>query len=189
MQTGTGAWRGMNTDVPGIQKPLSRVLRQSPSGAGATVIGAGGAARAAAFALLQMGMRVLILNRTARRAMHLAKDLADLLGLEREPPDGSPTGTDKPRVLAGELSPAADLYGHRDVIVQTTSVGMHGEGDPAPWLRFYGDELVFDIVYTPPETPFVMRSRAAGCRTITGDAMFEAQAEAQYEVFSRLAAS
>jgi 3-dehydroquinate dehydratase/shikimate dehydrogenase len=71
--------------------------------------------------------------------------------------------------------------------VNTTSVGMHAEGDPAPWLQLNETQLVYDIVYTPPETPLIKRAAESGCRLITGDMMFAAQAAAQYELYKTLA--
>ena len=59
-----------------------------------------------------------------------------------------------------------------------------GAGDPLPGYRFSGEELVYDLVYTPPLTPFLRRAREAGCRTIHGTEMFLAQARAQFRLFT-----
>ena len=178
---GPANWAGLNTDVAGFLAPLQDQLGVAAVGKGATVIGAGGAARAIVFALLREGMRVLVLNRSADRATRLVSDLQALVA--------DRGGGSFASLTARALSADTNLAGYRDVIVQTTSLGMHGTGDPAPWLEFDGSELVYDIVYTPAETPFILRARAAGCRTVTGDRMFEAQADAQYHLFSRLAVS
>ena len=169
-------WFGVNTDVPGFLSPLREAFGEVPAGTGVTVIGAGGAARAVVYALLQEGARVLVVNRSVRRAAGLVSDL-------------QPFVSGRGDIAWVSLTPDTDLTGYRDVIVQTTNVGMRGAGDPAQWLRFDGSELVYDIVYTPPETPFIVRARSAGCRTVTGDRMFDAQADAQYRLFSRLAVS
>lgn len=168
-------WFGVNTDLPGFLAPLREAVGDIAPGMGVTVIGAGGAARAVVYALLQEGARVLVVNRSVERAAELVSDLRP-----------SRTGAS---LTAGSLTPDTDLTGYRDLIVQTTSVGMSGAGDPAPWLEFDGSELVYDIIYTPPETPIIVRARAAGCRTVTGERMFDAQADAQYRLFSRLALS
>jgi len=171
-------WVGVNTDVPGFLAPLNEELGTGIAGMGATVIGAGGAARAVVLALLQSGVSVKVLNRTTAKAEALTGELAAFV-----PASGLSV---TPRLTVGALSPGSDLGGYRDIVVQTTNLGMHGEGDPVPWLELDGTELVYDIVYTPPETPLILRARAAGCRTITGDRMFAAQAAAQFELFSRL---
>ncbi|MEE8440857.1 MAG: type I 3-dehydroquinate dehydratase [Spirochaetia bacterium] len=175
-------WQGANTDVPGFLAPLRQAFGTIPPGMGATVIGAGGAARAVVYALLQEGARVLVVNRSADRAACLVSDLQPFVV-------GSGAAASPASLKAGSLTPDVDLTGYRDVIVQTTSVGMHGAGDPAPWLEFDGSELVYDIVYTPSDTPIIVRARSAGCRTVTGDRMFDAQADSQYRLFSPLAVS
>ena len=43
---------------------------------------------------------------------------------------------------------------------------------------------MFDVVYTPPDTPLIRRAQAAGCSVATGDLMFRAQAEAQFRLYS-----
>jgi len=174
-------WVGVNTDVPGFIAPLRQAFGEIPPGIGVTVIGAGGAARAVVYALLEEGARVLVVNRSAERAAELVTDLRHFVVHSEAGSSAS--------VQSGPLSAKTNLTEHREVIVQTTSVGMHCDGDPAPWLEFDGSELVYDIVYTPPDTPFIVRARSAGCRTVTGDQMFSAQADAQYRLFSRLAVS
>ena len=188
-------WSGVNTDVPGFLAPLHEEMGTGLAGKGATVIGAGGAARAIVFVLVRAGMRVLVLNRSPDRATQLADDLR-AVAVGRGDPDARSLTADPPSLIAGSpsltagaLSPETRLDDHRDLIVQTTSLGMHGKGNPVPWLEFRGNEVVYDIVYTPPETPLIVRARLAGCRTITGDRMFAAQADAQYQLFSRLAVS
>ena len=118
---------------------------------------------------------VIVWNRTASRARELVRELATI------------TGADSLSVLPPGSDGAPDEPPSVDIIVNTTSLGMHGEGDPAPWYRFAGHEIVYDIVYTPPETPLVKRAATAGCRVITGDRMFAAQAAAQYELYRVLA--
>jgi 3-dehydroquinate dehydratase/shikimate dehydrogenase len=164
-------WRGINTDVIGFLAPLDEVLTVSLAGTTVLVLGAGGAARGVLYALLSREADVLVWNRTASRAGELASSMADFAA------GGSVRAVE---AASGELS-------RIDVVVNTTSVGMHGEGDPAPWYEFRGHEVVYDIVYTPPDTPMIQRAAEAGCRVITGDRMFRAQAAAQYELYRTLA--
>ena len=162
-------WRGINTDVIGFLAPLEEVLGSELSDCTVLVLGAGGASRGIVYGLLRAGATVQIWNRTGARAQALVEELSrfDLPGVAslREDDD--------------ERAP--------DVLVNTTSVGMHGEGDPAQWLALTGSEIVYDIVYTPPETPLITRAVAAGCRVVTGDRMFDAQAAAQFELYRVLA--
>jgi 3-dehydroquinate dehydratase / shikimate dehydrogenase len=164
-------WKGVNTDVIGFLAPLDEVLSVALSGTRVLVLGAGGAARGVVYALLARGAQVVIWNRTTTRAASLVEELRAF--------EGEST-VSLLEATEGEFEPV-------DVVVNTTSSGMHCEGDPALWYEFSGHEVVYDIVYTPPETPFIQRAAAAGCRIITGDRMFRAQAAAQYELYRTLA--
>ena len=148
-----GLLLGYNTDWLGIREPL-RDLR----GGRAAVLGAGGAAAAAVYALLSLDMEVTILNRTREKA----------------------------ELLAGRLGcRAAPLSGIRDlrpeVVVNATPVGMHPDRSS---LLSEGDlengMTVFDLVYTPPGTPLLALARKAGCRVIPGTEMFIHQAREQF---------
>ncbi len=163
-----GAWAGANTDGIGFLAPLRAAFGGTlPRGLGATVIGAGGAARAVVSALVGAGAAVLVLNRTLDKA----RALADAFHAD-----------------AGPLGPsgAGLLEGHRDLIVQTTSAGMapQADVDPFPDCRFTGKEVVYDLVYAPPTTAFLERALQAGCRVIRGRQMLLSQAYAQFRIFT-----
>jgi len=152
---------GANTDWNGIRQPLA----QTPPGH-AVVFGAGGAARAAVYALQDLGMEVMVLNRTPDRARTIARHF----GCEYDTPDAyDPENT--------------------DVIVNATPVGMEGRGGS---VLTSGDlrahQTVFDLVYTPPETQLLRQAEAAGCRCIRGTEMFVYQAQEQMRLFTGIAA-
>jgi len=159
-------WRAANTDVAGFLAPLER---EAPAvlqpGTEATVLGAGGAARAVVHALTRQGLNVLVLNRTPARARALAHRFGCAWG-----------GLD--------TQGAARLPDYSALIVQTTTVGLDGAGDPLPGYRFRGEEIVYDLVYGPEPTPFLLRARAAGCRTIAGEEMLRAQASEQFRLYT-----
>jgi shikimate 5-dehydrogenase len=71
--------------------------------------------------------------------------------------------------------------------VQTSSAGMeHGEAakiNPLEGFAWHSSMYAYDIVYTPIMTPFLRAAEAAGCRIISGQAMFESQAERQAQLF------
>jgi 3-dehydroquinate dehydratase / shikimate dehydrogenase len=165
---GAGAWAGTNTDVGGFLAPLRPLFGGVvPPGLAATVIGAGGAARAVVHALLGQGARVLVLNRSAERARRLSAAFGvPCAGLDE---DGYRQ---------------AARYG--DLIVQTTSVGMEpgADADPAPGLAFRAGQVVYDLVYAPDMTAFLGRAREAGCRIVRGRQMLIAQAMEQFLLFS-----
>jgi len=126
----------------------------------AMVLGAGGVARALAWALRDHGAKVTIANRTARRAAHLAAEVGcDHVALDDAP--GCPY----------------------DLLANGTSVGMNEDRSPWPASAHRADTTVFDTVYTPLETRLLRDAAAAGARTVTGLAMFVAQAEAQFRLW------
>ena len=129
------------------------------------VVGAGGAARAGAAALVGAGASVTIFNRTEARA----REAAELAG-------ASSAGLEQ---LEG---------GGFDIVINATPVGMQGtpmaESTPFPpeWLS--GREVVFDMVYRPRTTPLLRQAAKRGCRTIEGLEMFVRQAAAQYRLLT-----
>ena len=165
---GSGSWNAANTDAEGCLGPLRSAFGGTlPLGFGATVIGAGGAARSVVAALKGAGARVLILNRTVERARTLAAAFGTASG-----------GID------GQGMEAARDY--RDLVVQTTSAGMapREEADPAPGLDFSGHEIVYELVYAPERTLFLRRAITAGCRVLYGRQMLVAQALRQFRIFT-----
>jgi shikimate 5-dehydrogenase len=117
------------------------------------------------YALTRQGLKVLVLNRTPARAHALARRFGCQWG----------------GLGARE---AARLGGGLALIVQTTTVGLDGAGDPLPEYAFRAGQVVYDLVYGSGPTPFLARARAAGCRTVDGLAMLRAQAEAQFRLFT-----
>jgi 3-dehydroquinate dehydratase/shikimate dehydrogenase len=165
---GKGGWQGTNTDVEGFLAPLRAALGGAlPRGISATVIGAGGAARAVVHALKASGARVLVLNRTPARGGELAAAFSvSHAGLDA---DGF-----------------RQAQGYADLIVQTTSAGMTPDilGDPAPDFPFSGKEIVYELLYAPPTTAFLHRALAAGCRVVRGRQMLIGQAMEQFRLFA-----
>lgn len=182
----SGSWNGVNTDAEGFDAPLQSRFGSSLAGRQAIVVGGGGAARGAVLALARMGMRIRVVNRTPDKAGKVVSEVAALVGWSGRGGAGSPAATETDLQAAplhlDSFRDAADA-----LIVQTTSLGMAGAGDPIPWYQFRGSEIVYDVVYTPPDTPLIRRARIAGCETITGDQMFAAQAAAQYRLYKELA--
>ena len=151
-----GTARGYNTDWIGVRKPLVDL-----KGSKAVLLGAGGAAAGAAFALTDLDMDVTILNRTPEKA----KAMAERFGCKW-----------------GGL---ADFDAIKpDVVVNATPLGMK-PGDLCPLRddQLHKGMTVFDLVYTPPVTPLIEAARRAGCTTITGTEMFIGQAKEQFYLF------
>jgi 3-dehydroquinate dehydratase/shikimate dehydrogenase len=162
-----GEWFGENTDVTGFSDSLLAFLdRKNLKRQKITIIGAGGVARAAAAEVHRYGGKALILNRTIHKARNIASQYGFRWG-----------GLDSNGI---EM-----MVKYSDIIIQTTSVGMEGydTSDPLELYTFTGKEAVMDLIYTPPQTPFLKRAAAAGCRTINGYDMVIRQACMQYSYF------
>ena len=155
---------GGNTDVYGF---LTNLDEGAPGWDGngrlALVLGAGGAARAACYGLVQRGFNVALVNRTFERAKGLAGDLG-------------------PSVTAHTESETAELLSACDLLVNTTSLGMVGKAalsiDLAP---LKSEAVVNDIVYVPLETDLLKGAVARGLKTVGGLGMLLHQAVAGFE--------
>jgi shikimate dehydrogenase len=154
-----GVIRAANTDAPG----LIAALPDSPTANRALVLGAGGAGRAAAWALALERAEVEVWNRTTRRADELVRDVAHCFASEPE--------ADLPRLapVSGEQARAASY----DLIVNCTAVGMDDERDPFDELPIDPDQLaagvvLVDLVYVGGETPLVREARERGATTVEG---------------------
>jgi 3-dehydroquinate dehydratase/shikimate dehydrogenase len=161
LRTGAdGKLYGFNTDVAGVVRPLEKRLRLR--GARILVVGAGGAARAAVFGLVEQGAEVFIVNRTHETAVTLARQA-------------------KAKSLKQELL----KKNHFDVLINTTPCGMVGVKQALPIAP--GDlnaSLVFDMVYNPLETPLLKLARERGLPTISGLEMFVQQGARQFEIWT-----
>jgi len=163
-----GGWYGENTDCAGFSDSLLKFLdRKNLKKQKITIIGAGGVARAVASEVFRLGGQALILNRTVHKARNIASQYnfrwggLDSQGIEK-------------------------MHKYSNIIIQTTSAGMEGHDntDPLELYSFTGKEAVMDLIYTPPETPFLKRAAASGCRTINGHDMVIRQACLQYVRFT-----
>ena len=158
----SGEPTGHNTDAAGVTRAFEH-HGVSPSGT-AVVVGAGGAGRAAAFALADAGADVRIANRTVPRAKALAEAV----------PGAGAHGLD---ALEGLLADA-------DLLVNATSVGMESDETPVPAAALHGDLAVLDAVYTPLETRLLRKAAAAGATTIDGAWMLLFQGVEAFELWT-----
>jgi 3-dehydroquinate dehydratase/shikimate dehydrogenase len=151
---------GFNTDVAAVVRPLER--RLPLRGARVLVIGAGGAARAAVFGLKDKEADVYIVNRTPETAQKLARQA-------------------KAKAIRYDQLEKASF----DVILNATPIGMTGHKQQS-WLKpeQLNARLVFDMVYSPIETPLLRMAREKGLPVITGVEMFVQQGARQFEIWS-----
>ncbi len=157
-----GILRGYNTDWLGIVTPLERITKLQ--GKKAAVIGAGGASRAALYGLQQNKIFVCVFNRSLDKAQELAQEFA---------------------VSAKSLEEISDIK-HYDIIINTTSLGMHPHEHETPVPESYitSDHIVFDVIYSPYETRLLKEAKKAGARVIHGVEMLLHQGTAQFELYT-----
>lgn len=158
----TGAAHADNTDAPG----LLAALPEPPDGRTALVLGAGGSARAAVWALRSAGAAVLVWNRTAERARALAREL----GAE----------------AVEEAAPA-------DLLVNCTSVGLAEPSETFKLLPLNADRTgeyrcVVDLVYRPEETALIAAARARGRAVVDGLEILVRQGALSFEAWTGRAA-
>lgn len=162
-----GKLAGYNTDAAAFVEPL-RERTGSLGGARCALLGAGGAARGALWALRREGARVTVCARDPEKAAALSVQFgADCAPLENARFDGF------------------------DLVINATPLGTRGPGEdetPATAEQLRGARLAYDLVYNPPVTRFMREAQEAGCESLGGLGMLVAQAAAQFRLWSGQAA-
>jgi len=160
---------GDNTDAYGFLQAL-RVRRIRPQNVCAAILGAGGAAAAAAYALAEQGAReIILLNRTLARSIELADRLNQRF----------------PQVALALND--WDALERMHLIINATSVGMAPHADESPLPPKYlvpRRAVVFDLVYNPPVTKFSRDALARGARVIGGLEMLVYQGARAFELWT-----
>ena len=154
-----GKWRGTNTDAPAVVGPLSKLI--SLPKATALIVGNGGAARAAACALADAGVKVSVTGRNADRVRALA------------------------RFVSGDAISSEQLRtAHYDIVVHATPLGMSPNVNDCYFPDEIPGSIVFDMVYNPLETTLIRRAKQQGKKVVPGVRMFIEQALQQFEIWT-----
>jgi shikimate dehydrogenase len=150
-------WIGCNYDAHGFLAPFDQ-RRIALRGQRASVVGAGGSARAVVLALASRGAAVTV---HARNQAHAGEVAA---------------------VASGRVGPWPPERGSWDLLVNCTPIGMHPlvQETPVPAASLTG-RLVYDLVYNPMATRLLREAAHAGCQTIGGLDMLVAQAHEQFQ--------
>jgi shikimate dehydrogenase len=152
-----GAIRADNTDAPGLLDALGE-----PPPRSALILGAGGSARAAAYALRSVGAAVAVWNRTAARARRLATDLG---------------------------AAAVDAPVGAEVLVNCTSAGMHDPTETFKEMPVKADDLgeyacVVDLVYRDGGTELLRQAERRGCRCVDGLEILVRQGARSFQIWT-----
>lgn len=147
---------GFNTDAPAFRESLLENLIILPETA--LVLGTGGASRSVMHTLIDMNIRAIPVS---RRPVKEGYSYYDLPG---------------------------DVISEAGLIVNTTPLGTAPATDASPPIDYSflrEGQLLFDLVYNPPVTQFLMMGEEHGCHTVNGEEMFLKQAELAWEVWNQ----
>jgi shikimate dehydrogenase len=168
-----GRLEGFNTDTIGFVQGL-RAVGGISEGADAVLLGAGGAARAVAYALASAGHSVLVLARRSQQAEQLAGELAPFVPLPIR--HGR---LDRPKL--------EEALREAELLVNCTPAGMwpHEHETPLPeGTHLPAHLLVYDLIYNPRPTRLLRQAQAAGCRTQDGLEMLVQQGAACFQIWT-----
>lgn len=158
---------GYNTDKVGFVHSL-KSLSNKIDGKNALLIGAGGVAPAILKGLVEIGAkRIFIANRTSQKAEILAEKFSphtDAISLEE----------------IGKVAPQCTI------IVNATTVGLHGEKSVVPQNAIHSGQILYDLIYNPAETDFLKIGKLKGAITINGFSMLKNQAEENLKLWGYL---
>jgi shikimate dehydrogenase len=157
-----GHLTGYNTDWIGAVRALEEQVQLE--GKHVIVVGAGGAARAIVYGLVERGSHVTIYNKTTDKGAELAQAFGVQFG--------------------GGLDALGALRGY-DVLVQATSVGFHAPDESIiPLSILQAGKVVLDVVFIPVQSRLVREAASRGCSAISGTRMLIHQALSQFELYT-----
>lgn len=167
-----GFLRGYNTDLLGVTNALKNA-EFNPTNKKIIILGAGGAARAAAFSIAKKAAELVIINRSIEKAKDLCNDLVENLIVETHYKELSD------KTLREEMK-------NTDLLVNCTSVGMWPNINQSLLKQEDIPETitVFDTVYNPLETQLLKDAKKAGAKTISGVEMFVYQGAYAFELWT-----
>lgn len=170
-----------NTDADGFARSFEEQTKTDFKDKSVCVLGAGGTARALAVKIALKGARLVnIINRTETRAAELAVNINNIL---------------KGRGSAGNIAFAAEAGSEEallqlkecDIIVNTTSAGMHPDIDNCPIKQefvFQSRQVVYDTIYNPTQTVLLKNAKDCGCKTVNGAGMLFHQGLRAFEIWT-----
>lgn len=147
------ALKGFNTDVTGFERSFPQLADFD----NALVLGAGGAARAVGYVLKKRQIDYLVVSRTPAGREQIAYEQVNQTLLKRF-----------------------------RLIINATPLGMYpetGHLPPIPYDHLTGRHFLYDLIYNPEETRFLLEGRRRGAKTMNGGAMLTMQAEAAWHIW------
>jgi shikimate dehydrogenase len=154
--TPNGMTKGYNTDCYGFKKSLKPLLQ--PHHQKALILGTGGASKAVAFALDELGILYTFVSRSKK------ENALDYKYIN------------------------ATTFDNYQIIINCTPLGTFpaiDEFPPLPFDFFTPEHIAFDLIYNPEETQFLRRAKANGAITKNGYEMLELQAEKSWKIWNK----
>ena len=151
-----GRLKGFNTDAFGFESSLSRSLEEQHRGA--LILGTGGASKAVAYVLGKLGIRYRFVSRAASRSDSL--NYADL---------------------------SEEVMADHKLIVNCTPLGTYPDTEKKPDLPYEligASHLLFDLIYNPEKTSFLIEGERRGAKILNGREMLERQADRAWEIWN-----
>ena len=170
-----GGFKGYNTDLPGLYRAM-KSEGIAIENADVIIVGAGGAARAAAFlCAFYQAKQVYILNRTVEKAVRIAEEVREKTGFARVNPLS--------------INEYDKIPGSGYLVLQATKVGLYPNIEETPIedrAFFEKTAVVYDLIYTPQETKFMSLANEHGAKAYNGLKMLLYQGVAAYEMWNQI---
>ncbi len=159
-------FKGFNTDKTGFIRSIEK-FGSEIKGKSALVLGAGGVAPAVVSGLSEIGAsKIFIANRTFEKA----KKLAERFERAKEIP----------------VSEIPEVAPECKIIVNATTVGLHGEKSLVPESAVRSGQILYDLIYNPEETDFLKTGKKKGAIVMNGRKMLEEQAKENLRIWGFL---
>ena len=153
--------KGFNTDAHAFRKSLAPLL--NPSHSSAIILGTGGAGKAAGYALRSMGLGVVYVSRNP-----------EMVNMDNE-------------VVISYSDLSQSRISKHLVVINSTPQGMYPNPESCPEIPYEyltTNHLLYDLIYNPAETLFLMKGKENGAKTKNGQEMLELQAELSWEIWN-----
>ena len=168
-------YKGYNTDLPGLYRAIKSEGLEI-EGENVIILGAGGAARAAAFmCAFYHAKKVYLLNRTVEKAVQVAEEVKEKTGFIE--------------IIPMVIRDYDKIPGKGYLVLQATKVGLHPNVDESPIedsTFFEKTASVYDLIYTPAETKFMRLAKEHGANAYNGLKMLLYQGVAGYEMWNQV---
>lgn len=169
-----GRLKGYNTDGQGFLKSFEVGTGESAENKSILIIGSGGASRAISMTMAVSGAKnIYICNRTIEKAVELAEDINKKTGRSQI-------------ASALKYSGLKEILAGIDILINTTSIGMHPDTDALPIEKelLHKELIVCDIVYNPLKTKLLKEAQKVGCQTLTGISMLVYQGAEAFRIWT-----